>query len=103
MKGQVRAFWLNALIITTVMFMWLSVIGGVATGIIVANAAASSTSSSNNEPTGDTASCHWDFDNESWRDADGEACRPSIYLVKFVVFSKVTRNTMHRCGQYIIA
>jgi hypothetical protein len=41
MKGQVNAWWLNALVITVTLFMWLSVVGSVAVGLSLAGADAS--------------------------------------------------------------
>jgi hypothetical protein len=39
MNGKgVRSFWLNALIITAVVMMWLSLAGGIAAGIALASA-----------------------------------------------------------------
>jgi hypothetical protein len=38
MKGQIRSWWLNALVITVVILMWVTIASWVAVGIVVATA-----------------------------------------------------------------
>lgn len=56
MNGKgVRSFWLNALIITTVVLMWVTIAGSVVAGIAIASAV--NGSSSSNRPE-----CKYDYD-----------------------------------------
>jgi hypothetical protein len=64
MKGQVRAFWLNALIITVTITLWLTILGGLAAGVLIGWEAASE------------SSCSFDDELGYYTD-DGRPCVPS--------------------------
>lgn len=70
MRGQVRSWWLNALVITTVLWMWATLAAGIWIGVEIAR-----WSSVDSQFTGSTClDGHYDEVLQLFVDANGNSC-----------------------------
>jgi hypothetical protein len=67
MNRGVNTWWLNALIVTTVVVLWLSLLGGIIIGVQMAKAGDISVT---------TPDCVYDPDHGVYYDRDGNYCTP---------------------------